>query len=812
MKKLSSAILAGLFFAAGVSAQPASITWPLNGSTQLNPAAPVGNVTGAMEIVSPGTAPSMSVKDYWPGHSPEGQRLWAGAAVWPMGTEAADRFIEFNASPTGGNILSVKYVSFNFGGAGNHYGGSGVSGRIRSMAYYSIDGWLTRTLITTSGPLQYPKATMASLVSNYPVFPPVAHGSTFSVRIHPFAVGVATVAPYFATHNMVTIAGTTAPADPATSSICGTKFNDLNGNGTQDAGEPGIKGWQISIGGQSVTTDENGNYCFIDLMPGDYTINEIKQSGWEQTAPLSGHHTVALAAGQNLVGKNFGNRRVASDSPVKPDGPIAVGPISVNPDLVMHAQPGSICGIKYYDINRNGVRDERGEGEPVLPGWTISISGPVNTTVITNAQGDYCFTGLPAGTYTIAEVLQSNWQQTAPTPGNYTVTLAAGEELSGMNFGNWRVPGFPSAISGTKFNDGNGNGVRDPGEVGLPGWQITINGSQTSFAGYLSSSVITDAQGNYSFTGLWPGTYTIAEVMQSGWVRTTPTSGNHTVTIAAGQGLNNRNFGNRLVSTVRVDPIAENTSPRPTDRARVEDPDRLRTEAPRQLEKLMDAYRNRRMNAIMEFFTPEFRGNRDEIRRNIEKDWRAFSGIDMDVIPMQVLPGEQTVEIEFNWRNHSRHSNGEAAQRQGRSRIVFRPGSAIFDRWGIIAIEGDPFLGAGLDMAPKPRVISFSPRSGQSGVALDEAVVFEFSTDMDPGSLRSALVVEPSIDLTFEQFGRGFTVRPRSSWRANTEYRVRLSDIATDLIGVPLDDRVEFTFRTLDDAVASSPDGDAMAP
>lgn len=887
MKNLSTVILAGLLFAANVSAQPASIRWPLNNSTRLNPTPPVGNITGSIEIISPGSAPAISVKDYWPGQNPgEAQRLWPGSSNWASGAEDANRFIEFKAAPTSGNSLTVTSVSFNFGLAGNHYGGSGISGRIRSNAYYSIDGWQTRTLMTTSGALQYPKTAMSSFVKNTPVFPLVPAGSTFSVRIYPYAIGLATVAPYFASHNMVTINGTTAPAALPTSSICGVKFNDVNGNGRQDAGEPGIKGWQITIGDLTVTTDDNGNYCFNDLKAGEYTIKEIMQSGWVQTAPVPDHYTVTLAAGQNIGDRNFGNRRATAEKlgsicgtkfndlngdgrqdagepgipdwqisiggsadacattdekgnycftdlkageykihevmqsgwvqtapvpshytvtlaagqnigdrnfgnrhvgtdTVKPDGPISVD-LAIGPGVIMLAEPGSICGTKYYDINRNGVRDERGEGEPVLAGWTISISGLVDSTTTTDAQGNYCFTGLPPGTYTVSEVLQPNWQQTAPSsPGHHTVSLEAGQNIGGQNFGNWRVPGFPSAISGTKFNDANGNGVRDPGEAGLPGWQITINGSQTSFPGYLSSSVMTDAQGNYSFTGLWPGAYTIAEVMQPGWAQTAPPSGSYTVGIASGQGKGNNNFGNRR--TTPDGPVVSPTG-----------------EAPKQLEKLMEAYRQRRMDAFLGFFAPDFRGSSDEVRRNTEKDWDLFHSLDIRIMPRPAIQRDELVEIEFDWQNNSRYRNGAAAERRGRSRILFRPSVNIFDRWGIIAVEGDPFLGVGLDLMTRPRVMSYSPRNGQSGVALNEAVVFEFSEDMDPGSLRFAFTIEPAIDLTYDASGRRYTVKP-SAWRANTEYRVRLSDGATNRTGASLEAYVEFTFRTIGDDAMGAP-------
>ncbi|MDB5319040.1 MAG: cya 2, partial [Phycisphaerales bacterium] len=79
-----------------------------------------------------------------------------------------------------------------------------------------------------------------------------------------------------------------------------------------------------------------------------------------------------------------------------------------------------------------------------------------------------------------------------------------------------------AAISGAKFNDFNNNGVRDSGDTGVSGWTLFLdtNGNGQLDAG--ETSTITDAEGNYGFSGLVPGTYSVAEVNQSPWFPTTP--------------------------------------------------------------------------------------------------------------------------------------------------------------------------------------------------------------------------------------------------------------------------------------------------
>ena len=84
-----------------------------------------------------------------------------------------------------------------------------------------------------------------------------------------------------------------------------TKFNDLNGDGVWDEGEPGLEGWTINVDtedGESTlkepeylagaagadTTDSNGDYLIEGLDPGDYIACEVLQTDWFQSFPDPG--------------------------------------------------------------------------------------------------------------------------------------------------------------------------------------------------------------------------------------------------------------------------------------------------------------------------------------------------------------------------------------------------------------------------------------------------------------------------------------------------------------------------------------------
>src|SRR5205085_8483767 len=53
----------------------------------------------------------------------------------------------------------------------------------------------------------------------------------------------------------------------------------------------------------------------------------------------------------------------------------------------------------------------------------------------------------------------------------------------------------------------------------------------------------TDSQGLYSFAGVLPGTYALADVLQTGYIPTAPTSGSYGYTPTSGQQATGRDFG-----------------------------------------------------------------------------------------------------------------------------------------------------------------------------------------------------------------------------------------------------------------------------
>jgi hypothetical protein len=196
------------------------------------------------------------------------------------------------------------------------------------------------------------------------------------------------------------------------SSISGTVYNDLNGNGAKNAGDSGLTGWTVDVAGNNfsatATTDSNGNYSFTGLPSGFSDVSLVGQLGWIQTEPLTPFYIVNGSAS----GLNFGVFQL-----------ITVG------------------GVVYNDQNTNGVFDGNDTG---LGGWTVNLYDASHNLIATTtsaADGTYFFAGLGPGSYSMSEILPVTWRLTQPkSGGSYSFQALSGNSTSTDNFGNTQSP------------------------------------------------------------------------------------------------------------------------------------------------------------------------------------------------------------------------------------------------------------------------------------------------------------------------------------------------------------------------------------
>jgi cyclophilin family peptidyl-prolyl cis-trans isomerase len=203
---------------------------------------------------------------------------------------------------------------------------------------------------------------------------------------------------------------------------------------------------------------------------------------------------------------------------------------------ITSASVDSIDGTVFTDVNGNGQLDT---SEPGLAGRTVFLNNDGsgvpdanNPSTTTDANGNYHFSGLAAGTYTVREVLPAN---ASLTTGIQTVTVSADHTASGTNFGE-RV-----SIEGSVFQDANSNGVFDPGELSVSGRTVFLNIDGSGVPDANNPSATTNSNGIYYFSNLAPGSYNVTEVVPSGTTLSTP--GTQAVTVQAGLTTLNVNFG-----------------------------------------------------------------------------------------------------------------------------------------------------------------------------------------------------------------------------------------------------------------------------
>jgi protocatechuate 3,4-dioxygenase beta subunit len=256
-----------------------------------------------------------------------------------------------------------------------------------------------------------------------------------------------------------------------------------------------LSGWTIRLKQNGIViatrvTDAYGYYQFANIETGNYVVEEVMQSGWEVAPGYYTSYSITIYSNQNTR-QNFFNQR----------------------------REGSLDGYK-YDL-RTGSK---------LSGWTIRLkqNGNIIATRITDTGGYYSFTGIPAGTYVVEEVMQSGWEVAPGYYTSYSITIYSNQNTR-QNFFNQRREG---SLDGFKYDFRTNEK--------LSGWTIRLKQN-----GNVIATRVTDSNGYYKFNGVSAGTYVVEEVMQSGWEVAPGYFTSYTVTVNANQNTRQNFFNQR---------------------------------------------------------------------------------------------------------------------------------------------------------------------------------------------------------------------------------------------------------------------------
>ena len=314
---------------------------------------------------------------------------------------------------------------------------------------------------------------------------------------------------------------------------------DYNGNGIQNAGEPGLEGVVVTLtfpSGQSIstTTDPNGNYLFSNLPAGTYNVNFTSPIGatpspasqgtdnTKDSDPVADNVTVVLASGQNR-----------SD---------------IDAGFVCCIETLSLGDLVWIDANGNGIKDATEVG---FSGATVTLYRDNNgdnvpdaaaiATTTTNANGLYNFSNLAAGKYIVgvtipAGYIASSTTGTSAFPDNSVdldnngVTVISGELRSNyltLTAANYTLDfGIRTSVTGAGsigdyvWNDLNKNGIQDAGEPPIANVSVTL-----TYPNATTIITTTNSNGYYIFNNLSSGTYTLTFATPQGMLATIANQG-----------------------------------------------------------------------------------------------------------------------------------------------------------------------------------------------------------------------------------------------------------------------------------------------
>jgi uncharacterized repeat protein (TIGR01451 family) len=297
-----------------------------------------------------------------------------------------------------------------------------------------------------------------------------------------------------------------------------TVFGDINSNGTQDLGEPGLENVMVVLYDAATNvlelqiTDATGRYQFIGLDDGTYlaqVMTNTLPAGYltvptaDPTAPADSWGAATVADGGLVATMDFGYPPV--------------------PGIAYHTVSGTI----YTDANLNGVF---GAGEAGLSNVTVRVAvdtnrdGTVEFTFssVTASNGVFAVAGIRSNSAVTITVDEATLPDTAhfltgdpngaPLTNVWTIA-AISTNASSLDFGYAAMYG---TVSGTSCI-GDGDGFYDPAQHDIPLAFVEITLRYSGRDGILGTdddwvrTADTDLNGSYAFDALPPGYYSITE-------------------------------------------------------------------------------------------------------------------------------------------------------------------------------------------------------------------------------------------------------------------------------------------------------------
>ena len=236
------------------------------------------------------------------------------------------------------------------------------------------------------------------------------------------------------------------------------------------------------------------------------------------------------------------------------------------------------------------VSADDGQGGVAIQSYTLSATNAVpgnRAPVFTNASSDalnmrglggstayqfqvgaidpdndsiaYSLSGQPAGMTINAATGLIQWAVTDGDLGNYAFDILADDGAGNVTtqaFAFTVIDQDTATVSGIVFEDTNNDGALTAGETGLAGRTVFLDANNNSQVDAGEQTQLTDASGNFTFTGLIAGSHTVGQVLETGFTQTLPVAGGVAVLVGAGGAaaveIGNFNNGNTTNSAPMI--------------------------------------------------------------------------------------------------------------------------------------------------------------------------------------------------------------------------------------------------------------------
>ena len=307
-------------------------------------------------------------------------------------------------------------------------------------------------------------------------------------------------------------------------------FYDTNKNGIQDAGETGVAEVEVKLYSAdnaklvaSTQTSASGIYLFDKLVAGKYYIVFTKPVGYTITKQNQGSKEKDSDADSTGRTANFTLVAGTQDSSI---------------DMGVYQSVVSYGDRVFMDTNHNGLQDIGEKGVRDVNVTIYSANSDFSKSMLTDENGNYLFTHLPAGEYSaefrdipygylITERDVNNNENDLNDSDGFLedekiiteiVLLTAGKNDLSWDLGIYKTVCLPgkAVLGNLVFEDFNKDGIQDVGERGVAAVKVTLFNNDTDTE---VGTTVTDENGLYEFAHVDPAfNYYVQFTVPAGFV------------------------------------------------------------------------------------------------------------------------------------------------------------------------------------------------------------------------------------------------------------------------------------------------------